>query len=277
MVLTQSGAVTDYHIEIALGGLSEGSVISWAIQFESDAADNLGTACTLYAVESEVYDPGPLPDIGNGGPPNPANEICSTGTQISFYSYYSSSNNYYYIYYYWLGSSMPVNWTWAGSVPTYFTIGDAGYAFPALTVTTYGHRECAPGAIDMLFAYGDHQATCQYASSSYNHADLAADCAGAVRHQVLNAGTNTERWVIQWCDVGQIGEADTTNWRLIINGSSNTNPNDMRIEVIDAGSRLNENSDEYTGAYMIYNGVYIPVQCSYTSWTDNMSITIDQP
>jgi len=277
MVLTQGGAVTDYDMVIALGGLPDDSVVSWVIEFESDAADNVGTACTLWDVTSEAYDPGPLPDINDGGAPDPANEICSTGALISFYNYYSSSNDYYYIYYYWIGSSMPVNWTWAGAVPPYFTIGDSGFMFPSLTVTTYGHRICEPDAIDLFFPYGDHQATCQFASATYNHADLAADCAGEVRHQVLDAGTSTERWVIQWCDVGQIGEADTTNWRVIFNGVNNANPNDMRIEIVDAGSRVNETSDDYTGAFMIYNGVYIPVQCDYTAWTDNMAIDIDQP
>ena len=172
-------------------------------------------------------------------------------------------------------TTMPVDWTWGGNPVQYLSVGDAGYLLPSYSVTFYAHRPCNPVGSDRFFPFGDYQATCQY---SHYHPEFGGDCAGAVRHQVLDPGTTDERWVIQWCDVGQIGEGGSTcNWRVVINGSNNTNPNDIRIEWIDVGTHVDEDEDEHTGAFMIWNGVYIPIQCDYTAWADNTSVVIDQP
>jgi hypothetical protein len=228
----------------------------------------------LYDVTSTVFDPGPLPVVKDGGPPNSNNEICISGIQINSWNHFYSGGNYY-IYYYWAPWQLPpIDFTWGGDPCEYWVIGDCGWMFPRYTVTNYAHRKCEPAVGDRFIPFGDYTAT---ASGGGTWDPGITDGGGEIYYEVKDSGSSSERWIFQYCDVNQMEEGDTCNYRVIINGSNNTNPSDMRIEWLDVGSHLLEDDEEHTGAYMVWNGVYIPIQCDLTAWQNDMSVDIDQP
>jgi hypothetical protein len=223
----------------------------------------------------ETYNPGKIPVISDGGKPNPANEICTTGTVATWNAQASYRYNYFIV-----STVFGANgFQWAGTTPTYITYGPWGFIHPALTITIWGHKNCDRRPIDVIYPFMDWMSTLDCLDpANPDHAPMLAEATGTVRWQRLDTGLPTDRVVLAWCDVGQMEEKDTCNFRVVFNQSpNNTNPNDMRIEWVDVGSHLKEVvPTPFTGSFIIWKGVFIPIKCD-NKWISGTSVIIDQP
>ena len=280
---------TDHYAGYKIGNKTPGDIFQGTLTFTSDdTGGNVGEGCTVWDVTTDVFDPGTIPVVYPGGPPDPNNSICSDPgasviTAWTLWGPYPPPYQPYYANYYWT----TLDFKYGGGTGDFYSwcIGGSGWMMPHYTTGTVwisgaAHRECAPGTNDGFWPFGDFAVTSAENTQIGSYfAGWGSDPAGEVRYMLKDDGTATERFIIEYCDVGQIGEADTCNWRVIMNGTLNTNPYDMRVEYVDVGSHAAETSTDHTGGFMIWNGQYIELQCDYTIWStfQGTSLDIDQP